>query len=160
MIVVSNTSPLSYLVVIDRVELLSRLFGGIVIPETVCNELASPKAPQVVQQWIAAAPVWLAIEVISECSDLELQKLDAGERAAILLAERLNTDLILLDDLAARHLAASRGLSITGTLGILDRAATENWIDFAVVVARLQQTNFRASTAIVQELLQKHHRPS
>jgi len=33
---------------------------------------------------------------------------------------------------------------------------SENWIDFAVAIERLQQTNFRTSTAIVQELLQKH----
>jgi predicted nucleic acid-binding protein len=156
MLVVSNTSPISYLVVIEQIELLPRLFGYILIPETVWDELASPKAPLVVQKWIASPPTWLTVHSISTQPDSELLKLDAGECAAILLAESLKADLILLDDLAARRLAVSRGLAITGILGILDRAATENWIDLTLAIERLQQTNFRTSTAIVQDLLQKH----
>ena len=156
MLVVSNTSPVSYLVVIEQIELLPRLFEYILIPEIVRDELASPKASPVVQKWIASLPEWLAIQSIPTQPDADLLKLDVGECAAILLAESLKADLILLDDLAARRLAVSRGLAITGILGILDRAATENWIDFAVAIERLQQTNFRTSTAIVQDLLQKH----
>jgi len=64
--------------------------------------------------------------------------------------------MILLDDLAARRLANRRGLMLIGVLGILDRAAAQGWIDFATAIDRLQQTNFRTATAIVQELLQKH----
>lgn len=156
MLVVSNTSPISYLIVIQHIDLLPRLFECILIPETVREELASPKAPPAVHQWIAAPPTWLTIHSTSIQPDSDLLKLDAGECAAILLAESLKADLILLDDLAARRLAAHRGLALTGVLGVLDRAASENWIDFAVAIERLQQTNFRTSTAIVQELLQKH----
>jgi predicted nucleic acid-binding protein len=64
--------------------------------------------------------------------------------------------LLLVDDLAARRVAASRGLVLTGVLGILDRAATQGWIDFADEIAKLQQTNFRASSSLVEKLLQKH----
>jgi predicted nucleic acid-binding protein len=156
MLVVSNTSPISYLVVTGHIDLLPRLFERIFIPETVRDELASPKAPPAVQQWIASPPAWLTVHPNSTQPDLALLKLDAGECAAILLAENLKANLILLDDLAARRLAAHRGLSLTGVLGILDRAASENWIDFAVAIERLQQTNFRTSTTIVQKLLQKH----
>jgi predicted nucleic acid-binding protein len=156
MLVVSNTSPISYLVIIEQIELLPRLFECIHIPETVRDELASLKAPPSVQKWIASPPSWLTIQSSSTQPDSDLLNLDAGECAAILLAESLKADLILLDDLVARRLAASRGLAITGILGILDRAATENWIDFALAIERLQQTNFRTSAAIVQDLLQKH----
>jgi len=156
MLVVSNTSPISYLIVIQHIDLLPRLFECILIPETVREELASPKAPPAVHQWIASPPTWLTIHSTSIQPDSDLLKLDAGECAAILLAESPKADLILLDDLAARRLAAHRGLALTGVLGILDRAASEDWIDFAVAIERLQQTNFRTSTAIVQELLQKH----
>jgi len=157
MLVVSNTSPISYLIVIDQIELLPRLFDTISIPETVRDELAAPKAPLVVQQWISTPPEWLMVYSVFTQPDLDLLKLDSGECAAILLAESLNADLILLDDLAARRLATARGLAMTGTLGILDQAASNNWINFAATIARLQQTNFRTSTRIVQELLQKHN---
>jgi predicted nucleic acid-binding protein len=156
MLVVSNTSPISYLVVIEQIELLPRLFEYILIPETVRDELASSKAPLVVQKWIDSPPSWLTIKSISTQPDSDLLKLDAGECAAIILAQSLKADLILLDDLAARRLAVSRDLAIAGILGILDRAATKNWINFALAIERLQQTNFRISTPIVQELLEKY----
>ena len=156
MLVVSNTSPISYLVVIEQIDLLSRLFERIFIPEVVRDELSAPKAPPAVRQWIASPPSWLIVQANPIQTAPDLQRLDAGERAAILLAESLQADLILLDDLAARRLASRRGLAITGVLGILDRAATQNWIDFATTIDRLKQTNFRTSTALVQELLQKH----
>jgi predicted nucleic acid-binding protein len=156
MLVVSNASPISYLVVIEQIELLPQLFECIHIPETVRSELTSLRVPPSVQKWIASPPGWLTIQSSSAQPDSDLLSLDAGERAAILLAESLKADLILLDDLAARRLAASRGLAITGILGILDRAATEDWIDFALAIERLQQTNFRTSAAVVQDLLQKH----
>ncbi|MDY6783135.1 MAG: DUF3368 domain-containing protein [Cyanobacteriota bacterium] len=156
MLVVSNTSPISYLIVIEQINLLSRLFERIFIPETVRDELTFPKAPLAVRQWIASPPAWLTIQPNPSQTDSDVFKLDAGERAAILLAESLRADLILLDDLAARRLAESRGLSLTGVLGILDRAASENWIDFSATIKQLQKTNFRTSTSIVRELLQKH----
>lgn len=157
MLVVSDTSPLSYLVAIEHIDLLPRLFGSILIPDIVRDELSSPKAPSVVQAWIISPPNWLTVQPSPPPqSDLDLLKLDAGERAAILLAEALKADLILLDDLAARRLADRRGLMLSGVLGILDRAAARGWIDFATAIDRLQQTNFRTASSIVQELLQKH----
>lgn len=46
-------------------------------------------------------------------------KLDLGECAAITLAEELQADQLLLDDLAARKEAQRRGLPIIGTVGIV-----------------------------------------
>jgi len=48
-----------------------------------------------------------------------LERLQAGERAAILLAESTMADIILLDEKAARRVAATRGLRVTGILGVL-----------------------------------------
>lgn len=156
MLVVSNTSPIAYLVLIEQIELLPRLFNQVVIPETVRDELSAPKAPPAVQQWITLPSSWLTIHPNPPQANLDELNLDAGERAAIGLAEQLKADLILLDDLAARRLAARRGLALTGVLGILDRAAESNWIDIRAVIARLESTNFRTSTTIVQELLQQY----
>jgi predicted nucleic acid-binding protein len=156
MLVVSNTSPISYLVLIDHIDLLPSLFETITIPETVREELSSSKAPLPVQTWIKSPPIWISLQSTSPSQDSELLKLDAGERAAISLAETLKADLILLDDLAARRVAANRGLTFTGVLGILDRAAILGLIDFADAIAKLRQTNFRASSALMQKLIQKH----
>ncbi len=49
MIVVSDTSPLSYLVLIEEVEVLPAIFGRVVIPPAVVEELQAPGAPDAVK---------------------------------------------------------------------------------------------------------------
>ena len=56
MIVVSDTSPINYLLLIDQIDLLPRLFEQIIIPDRVRNEMLDPSAPPALQQWIANPP--------------------------------------------------------------------------------------------------------
>lgn len=156
MIVVSNTSPINYLILIGQINLLPQLFGQIIIPEAVYDELSDLAAPPPVQTWIATPPPWLKIRPVSRSSDSVLDLLDPGELAAILLAQELTADLILLDDMKARRIARERGLTITGILGILDRAATMKLINLPVVVDNLKNTSFWASESLLEKLLDKH----
>jgi predicted nucleic acid-binding protein len=55
MIVVSDTSPIHYLLLIDRIHLLPDLFGRVVIPPAVARELAHPSAPAEVKQVVRQA---------------------------------------------------------------------------------------------------------
>lgn len=154
--VVSNTSPISYVVILNQIELLPFLFGAVTIPNAVRDELSAHKAPLKVQEWITSPPEWLKIQFVTSQYGADLMKVDAGERAAISLAEEIEADLVLLDDLEARLLANKRGLTITGVLGILDRAADREEINFVTVMKQLQKTNFRTSNTIVRALLDKH----
>jgi predicted nucleic acid-binding protein len=96
MIVVSDTSPLCYLILIDGVELLPQLYSRVVIPEAVYQELAATGAPDKVQAWIAHCPSWLEVQSAISKANFELSQLDAGERGAIALAEQLKAKLVLL----------------------------------------------------------------
>ncbi|NEP13562.1 MAG: DUF3368 domain-containing protein [Symploca sp. SIO1A3] len=156
MIIVSNTSPINYLILIDHINLLPELFKQIIIPQEVYSELSNASAPSSVQTWIATSPGWLKIQPVNQPSDAILELLDPGERAAILLAHELNADLLLLDEMKARRTATDRGLAITGVLGILDQAATMNLIDLPAAVQNLQNTSFWASDSLFQKLLDKH----
>jgi predicted nucleic acid-binding protein len=62
MIVVSNTSPLNYLVLIGADHILSMLFGRIVIPPAVGDELGDILAAETVQRWIARKPDWVIVQ--------------------------------------------------------------------------------------------------
>ena len=84
-----------------------------------------------------------------------LEKLQAGEQAAILLAESVKTDIILLDEKAARRVAADRGLRVTGLLGILGEAATRGLVDLAPVIDSLRTTSFRSSPALLKATLDR-----
>jgi predicted nucleic acid-binding protein len=156
MIIVSNTSPINYLILIGHINLVPELFDAIIIPQAVYSELSDASAPSPVQTWIATPPDWLKVQPVSQPSDAILDLLDPGEREAILLAQELNADLLLLDDMKARRTATERGLAITGILGILDQAATMKLIDLPAAVQNLQSTSFWASDSLFQKLLDKH----
>ena len=156
MIIVSNTSPINYLILIGEIDLLPKLFQQIIIPQAVYSELSDPLAPPPVQAWITDRPNWLKIQSVSRTSDAIVDLLDPGERAAILLAQELNADLLLLDDMKARRTAKDRGLAIAGILGILDRAATMKLIDLPATIQSLKNTSFWTSDRLLQKLLDKH----
>jgi len=53
-------------------------------------------------------------------------RLDAGERDAILLAEELGADQLIIDEILGRRIARQRKLPVTGTLGVLKAAASQD----------------------------------
>jgi len=84
-----------------------------------------------------------------------LEKLQAGEQAAILLAESMKADIILLDEKAARRLAADRGLRVTGILGVLGESSTRGLVALAPAIDRLRMTSFRSSPALLKATLDR-----
>jgi predicted nucleic acid-binding protein len=77
-----------------------------------------------------------------------MEKLQAGERAAILLAELIQANIIIIDEKAARLIAGRRGLSVTGVLGVIREAATQGLVDLKLAIDRLRRTSFRCSPAL------------
>jgi predicted nucleic acid-binding protein len=61
MIVVSDTSPVCYLVLIDGIDLLQNLYGRVIIPQAVYKELTAVRSPVKVQAWIAQHPKWIEV---------------------------------------------------------------------------------------------------
>ncbi len=154
MIIISDTSPINYLLLIGQIDLLPSLFEQIIIPEVVRDEMLSPDAPLSLQQWIANPPFWLVVQTVSKL-DATLSFLDPGEQAAITLAQTLPTSLLIIDERLGRQIARERGIPIIGTVGILDNAADRGLVNLEEAITRLQQTNFRISRRIIQSLLRK-----
>jgi predicted nucleic acid-binding protein len=158
-LVVADTGPLNYLVLIRQIEVLPTLFERVFIPELVRNELQHAQAPTNARRWIAAPPSWLEIVPAGqETMDRDLLRLGDGERAAILLALRIRADLLLIDDRDGVSFARSRGFAVTGTLGILDLAAARGLIDLHEAVERLKGTSFRYPPDVLDALLARHSR--
>jgi len=80
-------------------------------------------------------------------------ELDRGERAVIALAQAVGAALVLMDDRAGIAAARAQGLEATGTLGVLELAATSGLIDLPSAVARLKTTNFRYRPQLLDALL-------
>jgi predicted nucleic acid-binding protein len=119
-VVVSDATPLNYLVLINAVELLPRLFSAVLIPPAVAAELSSESAPSAVLDLMRMPPSWLKI-VSPKHVDHSLG-LDAGETEAIALAMELGIKPILMDERKGRRVATRHGFHTwhpgrTGTIG-------------------------------------------
>ncbi|WP_427157543.1 DUF3368 domain-containing protein [Aliinostoc sp. HNIBRCY26] len=157
MTIVCDTSPLCYLILIDEVEVLPQLFGRIIIPNAVCTELLAEGSYIQVQKLIAQPPSWLEIHSNTPLLPNLSSKLGIGEQEAISLAVQLDASLIILDDMDARQAAIAYGLNVTGLLGVLYRAGTQDVINFPNAISRLQLTTFRASSALIQSFLDRYY---
>ncbi|HEY9650848.1 MAG TPA: DUF3368 domain-containing protein [Coleofasciculaceae cyanobacterium] len=153
MIVVSDTSPICYLLLINQIEILQVLYNVITIPQTVADELSASESPSVVKNWMTQPPDWLQIQANTTIQSLELEKLDPGEREAILLAEQLQANLVILDDKAARRIALERGLKIIGLLGILKDAARAGLLDLEITFEQLREVGFWVAPSLLERLL-------
>jgi predicted nucleic acid-binding protein len=151
MIVIADTSPVNYLVRIGSADVLPQLYGRVLVPPSVCGELQHHRAPEAVRAWIAAPPTWLEIVAPKQAPDAALIDLDPGERDAILLAQEVGADEVIMDDLDGRREAERRHLPVTGTVGVLRAAAELGLIDLREALARLRSTNFY----ITQEMLDR-----
>jgi len=153
MIVVADTSPINYLVLIDEIDVLPKLLRQIAIPTGVLSELQRDKTPRKVRGWAEANPPWLSVEMVTVTPEIELEKLGRGEYEAIILAEKLQANLLIIDDRAGRKAAVRIGLRTVGTLFVLQRASRRAILDLPQALEKLQRTNFRISPKILQSLL-------
>lgn len=125
MLAVSNTSPISNLASIGRLQLLKEQLSAVWIPDSVFAELSAhpdPAAQTVIKT--AIREQWIQIRSVHD-SDLvrvlQLQ-LHRGEAESIALAREIDADIVLIDEQEGRQSASRIGLAVTGVLGILLRA--------------------------------------
>ncbi len=154
MIVVSDTSPINYLVILGYVDVLPRLFGTVIIPQEVVRELTASKTPQRVQDWVNAKPDWL--EIRSGNSYFVDDQLAFGESFAIGLALEINSDLVLIDEMSARAVAEEQGLTVIGIVGVLERAHQQGFLDLTTALAELKATTFYISDSLIKRVIDRN----
>lgn len=157
MIVVSDTSPINYLLLIEEIGLLHKLFQQVLIPEAVFSELNDQRAPEQVRNWLKNIPNWVEIHPVPDPETIT--SLGPGEQQAITLAHRVGADLLLIDEQRGRREALARGLIVAGTLNVLETAAQYRLIDLASSLDRLMETSFRVSPSLLKAMLERNIRP-
>ncbi len=151
-VVVSDTSPLRYLIAAGQADLVGKLFGTVLIPRAVEREILDPHSPSSVQQWMAQRPAWLQIRDVQSRPDVGLtEQLDPGEADAIHLAVELRAEVLIMDERRGRQIAAARGITVIGAFGILRESYRRGFIgDPVAVAAQLRSEGFRASRALMR----------
>lgn len=159
MIVVSDTSPISNLLLIDRLPLLPAVFGKVIVPAKVFEELLALEIHFGHDlQEIKTAP-WLEIREVSDrAAVLHFQQfLDKGESEAIVLARDLRADFLLIDESEGRKIAQNVGLRIIGLLGVLMQAKRNGIIEaIKPVMDELRsKAGFRIAEPLYQHIIRE-----
>lgn len=128
MIVVADAGPIIHLSRIGHLDLIPFLYGRVVVPRQVYDEVVRTEGTPPGSEELRHAE-WVEVEereIRSKVSRLLEGHLDAGEAAALGLALDLKADLILSDDRQARSAAERLGFRVRGTLGILLEAKRQS----------------------------------
>ena len=155
MIIISDTSPITNLIQLDKLDLLQRLFSDIIIPNEVYEELVVYENHRIIIESID----WITVISVSDTEKVELlkQDLDAGEAEAIVLAKELNCDFLLIDERKGREIAQSQNIKITGLLGILIQAKRRGFIPLLrpLLEKLVNQIGFRVNRNLFEHILRE-----
>ncbi|QMV19263.1 DUF3368 domain-containing protein [Granulicella sp. 5B5] len=151
MIFVADTGPLNYLILIGHIDILRPLYGEVVIPPAVQQEMLASLAPPLVRSWMSDPPPWLEVRTPGRLDIALNPMLDEGEWEAIALAYMAGQgSVVLIDDRVGRLEASRLGFRVTGTLGILEQAHKRGLLNIRDAIQLLRTTNFKASEALLQ----------
>lgn len=155
-VVVSDASPINYLLLIGHAKVLPELFGTVVFPRAVLAELADQKSPDMVREWASNPPAWAEVRTPSRTGGGKWEKrLGRGEAEAIALARELGAQALLIDERRGRAVAQREGLLVFGTIGLLEAAATRGLLDLKEAFERLMRTSFRIEPKLLADALER-----
>ncbi|MCK4306945.1 DUF3368 domain-containing protein [candidate division WOR-3 bacterium] len=151
--VIVDTSPIFYLHRLHLIELLKKLYGTVIVPSAVINELEEGRA-QMADVPNLHAFSWIKIEHAKISKFLSLiPDLGAGESEVLTLGLEKPESLIIIDDLLARHIAELQRLKFTGTVGIIIKAKHKGYIaSVSDVINQLIELGFRLSDRLKQDI--------
>ena len=152
--VIVNTSPLQYLFQLGLLDLLPEIYGGVMIPEGVVQELRSG-ADRGIPLPDLGSLSWLHVRKTQNVAVLTLAAgLGVGEREVLALALEIEDPLVVLDDSLARRFAQRLSLRLTGTLGLLLKAKQRRRIESVKpYLDRLESLRFRLDTSTRRSIL-------
>jgi len=153
-LVVSDTSPLLNLALIERLDLIESQFSSVTVPRLVWDELADGEEGLDALRALRDEAFLTVVEV--DRSDLFteiLHELDLGETAAICHAIEQDADLVLLDERDGRRVARRHDLTVTGVIGILLRGANTGTVELEQELDALREAGFWISDDLYSKVL-------
>lgn len=155
-VVVSDTSPVLNLALIDRLELLDRQFGTVDVPRQVWSELTTGEDGLSALESARSDGLLDVVDVGESRLYVEFRrKLDRGEAAAIQLAIENDADRLLVDEREGRQVARRHGLSVTGVVGVLLRAGRDDVVDVRSELNALRDAGFWISDDLYETAIER-----
>ncbi|WP_280537282.1 DUF3368 domain-containing protein [Halopenitus sp. POP-27] len=155
MTIVSNTSPLLNLALIERLHLVEAQFGEVVIPRVVWDELtAGAEGRDLIEAFHDRGGMRIVSPKPTELRTEFERQLDRGEAAAIAYAIEVDAERVLIDEREGRATATRHGVPVTGVVGILLRASAREAIDLETELDALREAGFWISDALYDRALE------
>lgn len=151
--IIVNSTPLIILGKIDELEILKNLYGEIIIPQAVFEEVTSKN--DFAREKILKSS-WIKILEVQDKANRKIYqtKLHDGEVEVMMLAKEISADLLIIDDNAAKKTAKFLEFKVTGTLGILLKAKSEKIIsEVKPILEKMLEKNFYISEEISKLVL-------
>ena len=152
MLIISDTSPTN-LLQIGRLEILKQLYGEIIVPQKVYEELCNYEN----QKDVIDEKSWIIVRTVTDIEQVNslLGYLDIGEAEAIILAKEMNADLLIVDEKKGRKTAEEYGLNIIGVLGVLAEGKRKGYIaELKPILDKLRnEVGFRISERLYRGIL-------
>ena len=153
--IVVNSTPLIILCNIGKLSILKDLYGEILIPEAVYNEVTVKSDTACLA--LKEDNSWIKIIKIQQNEKLKIYRarLHSGEVEVMILAQKEPiADLVIIDDNAAKTTAKFLGLKVTGTLGVLLKAKKSGLIEeIKPLIETMKKQGFYISDKIEQLIL-------
>lgn len=154
--VIVNSTPMIILSKIGMLEILHKMYGNIIIPQAVFDEVTvkDDSACHIIKTM-----GWINVRSIASVDDRKMYKakLHAGEVEVMILAQEIGEDVLtVIDDNAARKTARYLGIKVTGTVGVLMKAKKLGYIDSVKkCITMMRRAGFYVSAELESAALDK-----
>ncbi len=149
--IIGDSSALIALAIIDKLELLDKIFGKVYVPKAVYEELCSNKKAQ-----SQKLEIFLKDRVIDINLTLKYVGLGQGELEAIALYEEMNAKFLLIDDKRAKNFAKLNNINTIGSLGVLILAKELGFLkSIKSDINKLQKSKIYISPSLIKKVLKR-----
>ncbi len=149
--IIGDSSALIALAIIDKLELLDKIFGKVYVPKAVYEELCSNKKAQ-----SQKLEIFLKDRVIDINLTLKYVGLGQGELEAIALYKEMNAEFLLIDDKRAKNFAKLNNINTIGSLGVLILAKELGFLkSIKSDINKLQKSKIYISPSLIKKVLKR-----
>ena len=152
--VVVNSTPLIILGNIDGLKILQELYGEIIIPRAVFEEVTNKDDDAKLK--LSQNLSWIKVLEVQDKSNRKMYqaKLHDGEVEVMMLSNEISADLLIIDDNAAKKTAKFLGFTVTGTLGVILKAKSEGIIpQVKPILDEILRQGFYISSKLIETIL-------
>lgn len=145
-IIISDTSSLIALTNIGELEILKKVYEGVVI------------TPEIAKEYGLETPDWIRVEQVNDKLKFKLLnlELDEGESSGIALALENESSLLIIDEKKGRGIAKKLGIKITGLLGVMIRAKETGVVErIQPLIEKLEKVDFRMPARLKAQILKR-----